>query len=138
MSSYLTFYLVPKGENQKPLMFTSYSRSTDVYQAYYEELHPAFIGNGNEPNYTELTPEKALQVVNAAKDNLKKAETALNNRIAACKELGNMSDEAIQDIAKTKDYIEDLKYNLAELQCIYCWIGDVEYSDFEKVLINID
>ena len=138
MSSYLAFYLVPKGEDKKPLMFTSYSRSTGVYQAYYEELHPAFIGNGDEPNYTELTPEKALQVVNAAKDNLKKAETALNNRIAAYKELGNMSDEAIQDIAETKDYIEGLKYNLAELQCIYCWVGDIEYSDFEKVLINID
>lgn len=138
MSSYLTFYLVPKGENQKPLMFTSYSRSTDVYQAYYEELHPAFIGNGDEPNYTELTPNKALQVVNAAKDNLKKAEIALNNRIAAYKELGNISDEAVQDIAETKDYIEDLKNNLIELQCIYCWVGDIEYSDFEKVLINID
>lgn len=138
MSSYLTFYLVPKGENQKPLMFTSYSRSTDVYQAYYEELHPAFIGNGDEPNYTELTPNKALQVVNAAKDNLKKAENALNNRIAAYKELGNMSDEAVQDIAETKDYIEDIKHYLIELQCIYCWVGDIEYSDFEKVLINID
>ena len=138
MSSYLTFYLVPKGENQKPLMFTSYGRSTNVYQAYYEELHPDFIGNSDEPNYTELTPEKALQVVNAAKDNLKKAETALNNRIAAYKELGNMSDEAIQDIAETKDYIEDLKCNLTELQCIYCWVGDIECSDFDKVLINID
>ena len=138
MSSYLTFYLVPKGENQKPLMFTSYTRSSDIYQAYYEELHPAFIGNGDEPNYTELTPEKALQVVNAAKEDLKRAETALNNRIAAYKELGNTSDEAVQDIAETKDYIEDLKNTLIELQCIYWWIGDIEYSDFEKVLINID
>ena len=137
MSSYLTFYLKPKGQD-KPLMFTSYSRSTDIYQAYYEELHPAFIGNGDEPNYTELTSEMALQVVNAAKEDLKKAETALNNRIAAYKELGNMSDEAVQDIAETKDYIEDLKSNLIELQCIYCWVGDIEYSDFEKVLINID
>lgn len=137
MSSYLTFYLKPKGQD-KPLMFISYSRSTDVYQAYYEELHPAFIGNGDEPNYTELTPEMALQVVNAAKEDLKKAENALNNRIAAYKELGNTSEEAIQDIAETKDYIEDLKSNLIELQCIYCWVGDVEYSDFEKVLINID
>lgn len=137
MSSYLTFYLKPK-EQEKPLMFTSYSKSTDVYQAYYEELHPAFIGNGDEPNYTELTSEMALQVVNAAREDLKKAEKALNNRIAAYKELGNMSDEAIQDIAETKDYIEDLKSNLIELQCIYRWVGDIGYSDFEKVLINID
>lgn len=138
MSSYLTFYLVPKGNDKKPLALMAYSRNSDIYQAYYENAHPAFIGNGDEPNYTELTSEMALQVVNAAKEDLKKAETALNNRIAAYKELGNMSDEAIQDIAETKDYIKDLKYNLIELQCIYCWVGDIEYSDFEKVLINID
>ena len=138
MSSYLTFYLVPKGEDKKPLTFISYSRNNDVYQSYYEELNPAYIGNGDEPNYTELTPEKALQVVNAAKDNLKKAEKALNNRISAYKELNDTSEEAIQDIASTREYIEELKEGLAELQCIYNWVSDIEYSDFEKVLINID
>ena len=138
MSSYLTFYLVPKGEDKKPLTFISYSRSNDVYQSYYEELNPAYIGNGDEPNYTELTPEKALQVVNAAKDDLKKAEKALNNRISAYKELNDTSEEAIQDIASTREYIEELKEGLAELQCIYNWVSDIEYSDFEKVLINID
>ena len=79
-----------------------------------------------------------MQVVNATKEDLKRAETTLNNRIAAYKELGNTSDEAVQDIAETKDYIEDLKNNLIELQCIYDWVRDIEYSDFEKVLINID
>jgi len=138
MSSYLTFYLVPKGEDKKPLTFISYSRNNDVYQSYYEELNPAYIGNGDEPNYTELTPEKALQVVNAAKDNLKKAEKALNNRILAYKELNDTSEEAIQDIASTREYIEELKEGLAELQYIYNWVSDIEYSDFEKVLINID
>lgn len=138
MSSYLTFYLVPKGEDKKPLTFTSYSRNNDVYQSYYEELNPAYIGNDDEPNYTELTPKKALQVVNAAKDNLKKAEKALNNRISAYKELNDTSEEAIQDIASTREYIEELKEGLAELQYIYNWVSDIEYSDFEKVLINID
>ena len=138
MSSYLTFYLVPKGENQKPLAFTSYSRNNDVYQSYNEELSPAYIGNDDKPNYTELTPEKALQVVNAAKEDLKKAERALNNRISAYKELNDTSEEAIQDITDTKEYIEELKEGLAELQCIYNWVSDIEYSDFEKVLINID
>ena len=138
MSSYLTFYLVPKGEDKKPLTFISYSRNNDVYQSYYEELNPAYIGNGDEPNYTELTPEKALQVVNTAKDDLKKAEKALNNRILAYKELNDTSEEAIQDIASTREYIEELKEGLAELQCIYNWVSDIGYSDFEKVLINID
>ena len=138
MSSYLIFYLVPKGEDKKPLTFISYSRNNDVYQSYNEELSPAYIGNGDKSNYTELTPEKALQVVNAAKEDLKKAENALNNRIAAYKELGNISDEAIQDIADTREYIEELKEGLAKLQCIYNWVLNIEYSDFEKVLINID
>jgi hypothetical protein len=40
MSSYLTFYLVPKGEDKKPLTFTSYSRNNDVYQSYNKELNP--------------------------------------------------------------------------------------------------
>lgn len=138
MSSYLTFYLVPKGEDKKPLTFISYSRNNDVYQSYNKELSPAYIGNGDNPNYTELTPEKALQVVNAAKEDLKKAERALNSRISAYKELNNASEEAIQDITDTREYIEELKEGLDELQCIYNWVSDIKYSDFEKVLINID
>lgn len=138
MSSYLTFYLVPKGDDKKPLTFVSYSRINDVYQSYYEELNPAYMGNSDETNYTELTPEKALQVVNTAKDDLKKAEKALNNRISAYKELNDTSEEAIQDITSTREYIEELKENLSELQYIYDWVSEIEYSDFEKVLINID
>lgn len=42
MSSYLTFYLQPaqkKAEKpEEPMLLASYSRSSDVYQAFYEEL----------------------------------------------------------------------------------------------------
>lgn len=64
MSSYLTFYLVPKKTRKKydynkddghteievelstgtPLALMSYSRSNDIYRAFNETLNPAYAG----------------------------------------------------------------------------------------------
>ena len=137
MSSYLTFYVVPKGEDKKPLTLIAYSRSNDIYQAYYEHANLAFYGNGDEPNYTELTPGLAQHVVNIVREDLDKAKRNLQNRIDVYKELGNNSEEAIQDIAETKEYIKELEETIVELQFIANLVSDIEYSDFEKVLINI-
>ena len=82
MSSYLTFYLVPKktrkkygyDENEgnteteeeistgKPLVLFSFSRNNDVYQAYNNSLNPAYAGM--EEKYTEVTYEDSQKVVN--------------------------------------------------------------------------
>lgn len=144
MSSYLNFYLVPKkregvSEEPKPLLFNSYSRASDVYTAFYENLRPAYIGSGDTTNYTELTAKDVRRVIDEVRKDLNNAETNLKNRMEAYKALSDKpTDEAVYDYTSTKEYIEELKENIYDLEGIHTWIEDLEYSDFEKVLINID
>jgi DNA repair exonuclease SbcCD ATPase subunit len=142
MSSYLNFYLVPKEhkEGDKPLLFTSYSRSNPVYQRYWEDLHPAYAGN--EDKYTELTPEMANSVFHSAKEELDKTKESFNNEVEAFQHLKNVTteqvNEYIQNYKDSKQCIQELEEEVTELEVISQWVAEMEYSDFEKVLINID
>ena len=142
MSSYLTFYLVPKGENQKPLAFISYSRSNEIYQAYYENAHPAYYGNGEEPNYTELTKDLSHYVVSELKEDLDKCEKNHEAKIKALQALPKLEGEALeeylQETSSGVEYINDLKDTLRFAGFIDDIVNDLEFSDFEKVLINTD
>lgn len=142
MSSYLTFYLVPKGENQKPLAFISYSRNSDIYQAYYEHANPAFYGNGEEPNYTELTEELSHHVVDELRESLDKYEKNHEAKIKALQALPKLEGEALeeylQETSSGVDYINDLKDTLRFADFIDDIVSDLEFSEFDKVLINID
>lgn len=142
MSSYLTFYLVPKGDDKKPLALISYSRNSDIYQAYYENANPAFIGNSNEPNYTELTKELSNHVVNELREDLSKYEKLHEAKIKALQALPKLEGEALeeylQETSSGIEYLDDLKDTLKFADFIDDIVSDLEYSDFEKVLINID
>lgn len=142
MSSYLTFYLIPKGEDKKPLALMAYSRNSDIYQAYYENANPAFYGNGDEPNYTELTKDLSHHVVNELREDLNKIEKSHEAKIKALQALPKLEGEALeeylQETTSTIDYINDLKDTLKFADFIDDIVNDLEYSDFEKVLINID
>ena len=142
MSSYLTFYLVPKGENKKPLALISYSRNSDIYQAYYKNANPAFYGNGDEPNYTELTKDLSHYVVNELREDLNNYEKSHEAKVKALQALPKLEGEALeeylQETTSTLDYINDLKDTLKLVEFIDDIVNDLEYSDFEKVLINID
>jgi len=145
MSSYLNFYLVPKkkdwmSEEPKPLLFNSYSRGTEVYQSIYEELNPVWYGNGDTPAYTEITAGDIKKVVNATKEYLERIETKLEHKMECYKKLSVEDiEDAVSDYTSSKEYIEEVKENIADLEGIYNWMLDLEYSDFEKkVLINYD
>ena len=58
MSSYLTFYIVPKEEGSKPIALLNYSRNNDIYQYFVDNVRVAFVGMEENPQYTELTEEK--------------------------------------------------------------------------------
>ena len=62
MSSYLTFYIVPK-EGNKPIALLNYSRNNDIYQYFVDNVKVAFIGMEENPQYTELTEEKGFKSV---------------------------------------------------------------------------
>jgi len=144
MSSYLNFYLVPKKkeedtEEPKPLLFNSYSRNSDVYSSFHENLHPVFIGSGDTPNYTEIKAEDVKIVVEAIKKYLNQVEDKLAARIEAYKTLTATPDkDAIDDYTSTKEHIKETQELVNELEGIYAWVSGIEYSSFDKVLINID
>lgn len=146
MSSYLNIYLVPKKlegatEEPKPLLFTSYSRSSDIYQTIYEELNPVFIGNGDTPNYSELKASDLQKAINEVSKTIKKSEERLVSTAEAYKAMSDkIPEEVVDDYVSTKEYLKELKETVSELECISCWVSDIELgcTSFEKVLINID
>jgi len=157
MSSYLTFYLVPKKTKKKydfnkddghseievelskgePLVLMSYSRSSDVYQAYNDELNPAYCGM--EEKYTELTYEDSKRVCSEFEKDMKETKQRLEIDYKMLKE-GGYNSELHEDIQSFEKYIAEQKATLEELKFISNLVYEVAegYTDFEKVLINID
>ena len=155
MSSYLSFYLVPKktktrytydengGHEEeikisdgKPLYLMCYSRNTDIYQSFNETLNVAYAGN--EEKYTELTYEDAKRVVSEFENDIKITEKRLETDYKMLKE-GGYHDDLFSEIQGMEDHLSEQKESLEELKYIassvYEWTNN---TDFEKVLINID
>lgn len=156
MSSYLTFYLVPKktrkqydfdkddGHTEKeielskglPLALMSYSRGDEVYQAYSETLNPAYCGM--EDKYTELTVEGAQSVIDDYCKEIEDSEERLRVNYKMLKE-GGYSSELWEEIHSAEKYLKEQKETLEELINIKNLVYEAtNYSDFEKVLINVD
>lgn len=146
MSSYLNFYIVPKSnevQGAKPLLLTSYSRNTDIYQKFYEETHPVFIGNGDKPNYTELSTELMNDIINSARKDWDKAQQSYASRMDAYKSVkldSEAFDKYVEDVTSTEEYLKELKQLVTYLEAIADIVNDTSLgcTDFEKVLINID
>lgn len=157
MSSYLTFYLVPKKSKKRydynkddghteieielskgePLCFMSYSRSSEIYQAYNDTLHPAYCGM--EDKYSELTYEDSQEVIREYEKEIKDLEERLKIDYKMLKE-GGYSSELWEDIHSMEKYHSEKKEVLEELRMISHLVYECVdgYNDFEKVLMNID
>lgn len=157
MSSYLSFYIVPKLSKKKydynkddgnteveiklseglPLLLFSYSRNNDVYQAYNETLNPAYAGM--EEKYTEVSYEDAQKVVREYENDIKKSEQRLAINYKILKE-GGYSSELWEEIHSEENYILEQKNTLEELKFIANLVYEITstWSDFDKVLINVD
>lgn len=135
MSSYLTFYLVPKAEDSKPLALMSYSRSSDIYQYFDDTIHPAYIGMGDETQYTELTVAMVDEVLEDLKNDISKAR----KRVAEYEKHAAGNSEIIEDILGQKEWIEDLEWALHKIE----FIRDIVYeascgwNEYNKVLCNV-
>ena len=63
------------------------------------------------------------------------------DRIAIAKEVSptkEFLEDLIEDSLATKEYIEELENTIKELENIASWVNNIQYSEFEKVLANID
>lgn len=154
MSSYLTFYLVPKktrvickeGKEEEvkvsegiPLPLIMYTRSSNIYQLFYEEIHPVYAGL--EEKYTTLTIEKMKDLLNTYRREIAEDEEHYRNKVQVIRELGgNLEAVNINELIEDSNLIKEKKETLSELEFISSLVHDVEfgYTGFEKVLINID
>ena len=155
MSGYLTFYLVPKktkkfysyndGEEKEvesklseglPLTFMTYTRSSNIYQAFDENLSIAFCGK--ETKYTDITLEDVHHVYNSVKNEIQSSESRLEVDYKILKD-GGYSSELWEQIHSTEDFLKEQRELLAEIQGIVNIVSEVAdgYTDFEKVVANI-
>lgn len=151
MSSYLTFFLVPKKSKkrykdgaeeeikltQEPLALCSFCRSSDIYQVISEELNPAYAGNYDK--YSEITYLDIKNVCDTYKN--EHIETTKRRLETLYKIVRATADsDIIDDIMNTEEYLRDCEFILEKLKALRDIIYEVYegYGDFEKVLINID
>lgn len=139
MSSYLNFYLMPKG-GEKPLHFCSYCRASEIYQKFYNELRVVYTGE--DPQYQELTSEDVLRVLNNLESDIEDKESKFDNLVKFIMAVKLTKMDNIQELIKlhndARESLDELEEVKQEIKYIFHWVREIEYSDFEKVLINID
>lgn len=132
MSSYLSFYLVPRAHPEEKLLLQSFSRSNEVYQRFSDNLNIAYAGN--KEKYTKLTISDVESVIQDIDADITKAETRRTEYEKFC--YGN--PESIEEIISTKEYIRDLQSTRDYISFIRDVLTDLDYSGFSDVLCNID
>lgn len=135
MSSYLTFYVRSKDEGSKPIPLVSYSRNNEIYQQFNDIIHPVYIGNSDECQYTTLTIEQVDSVIKEIESELRKVKFRLEEYTKHAS--GNM--DMVEYIIEQKEYIEDLEYTLYRTMFIRELVSDSLYSwSRHEILCNID
>ena len=138
MSSYLSFYVVPKRKSEEEqkqyIILTAYSRSCDIYQYFNDNLNIAYAGNEDE--YTTLTTENIASVINDFKRDIDNAF----KRLVEYEKYAPNNPEYIDEIIELKKYIEDLQYWKDKTSFIVDMIEDTKFysSGIEEVCCNID
>lgn len=138
MSNYLNIYLIPKRKDKKEkkqyLLLNSYSRNSDVYEAFYENMHLVF--SWDRDKYTTIT----LVDIKNIQEDLNKSIHNTQKRLTEYKKYAHNNPEYIEDILSMKEVLEDYQntYNI-----VYS-IGDIVqetvngYNDFEEICCNIN
>jgi hypothetical protein len=136
MSSYLTFYVVPKAEGSKPLALVSYTRSSAIYRCFNETLNVAYIGMGDEPQYTELTISKVNEVIEDMKDEIEGDK----KRVAEYEKHAAGNTDIIEYIIELKEDIEILEYFLHKVEFIKDLVEEASnsWNEYNKILCNVD
>lgn len=139
MSSYLSFYVVPKRkskeEEKQYIILTAYSRNCDMYQYFNENLNIAYAGN-KEDEYTTLTAEDVNLVINDFKKDIDNSF----KRLVEYEKYAANNPEYIDEIVELKKYIEELQYWKDKISFIADMISDTGFysSGIEEVCCNID
>lgn len=130
MSSYLNIYAKFKDDSREPLLLVSYTRSSEVYQYFEQEIHPIFIGM-DEVKYTDLTFDNTGLVCDALISEIKK----LSRRIEEYEKHAGGNLEIINEIIELKEYKEELANALSECSFIKMLTGETQYSYTKYTLV---
>lgn len=136
MSSYLNIYIQPIQENVDPIKLISYSRNSEVYQAFYEDIHPIYIGD-DEIKYTDLFIDDIDRVLYSLNESINNISKRLNEYEKHAS--GNV--EIIDSIIGLKDYLEELKETSNTINFIRRLVEGAScnfLTGFNKVMCNID
>lgn len=139
MSSYLNIYLVPKRKNKDKgekqyLLFTSYSRSTDIYEVFNEYVNPIFIGNV-ENHYTTLNKDDVALMIDGVLTDMRTSQ----ERLEVYEQYAPKNEEYIQEILTLREVIRDYKSTHDFLIFLKNLVENTidGYNDFEEICCNI-
>lgn len=138
MSSYLSIYIVPKRksnkEEKKHIIVAAFSRNSEIYQYFSENINPTFIGS-IKPNYTTITGKSISDVV----VDLNKDINSSKDRLAEYEKYAKDNPNYIQEIIELKKYISDLQYTKGEVCFIEEMVDGIDfYGELEEVCCNIN
>ena len=136
MSSYLTFYVVPKAEGSKPLALVSYTRSSAIYRCFNETLNVVYIGMGDEPQYTELTVRKVDEVLEGMKNDISKYQ----EKISEYQKHAAGNTEIIEYNLEMKEDLDILEWALHKGEFIrdLVYEASCDWNEYNKILCNVD
>lgn len=136
MSSYLSFYIVPKRKSEKEpkqhLILAAFSRSNEIYQYFNENVNPAWSGDGE--TYTHLDKEEVGLVMG----DISKDIESYKARLVEYERFANNNPEYIEEIVQMKKDISDLEYWRGMAAFIDEMVDSANYYDtIEEVCCNI-
>lgn len=134
MSSYLNIYLVPKREDDKEekkyLLLTSYSRNSDIYKFFQENINPRYTG------HTSLSPGNIQIVIDDLESEIKSSK----ERLELYDKYARDNPDYIQEILNVREILGDYNETLNTVKTIKDIVENIEegYSDFEEICCNIN
>lgn len=138
MSSYLSFYIVPKkrkeNEEKRHILILSYSRSSEIYQYVHENINPAFVGSDGE-KYTTLDKENLGTVMRDIRQDIAKVK----ERLELYEKYASSNADLIEDVISQREYLKELEFCESQLCFIEDLVDNAEfYKEVEEVCCNID
>ena len=136
----MSIYVVPKRksseENKQYIILASYSRNTEIYQQFWENIDPAFIGNDEEDHYTTIGKTEIASVLSSFDSEIRKFTATLTEYEKYAKD----NPDYIQMIIEYKEEIANLQYWRDKTSFIEDMIEMTNYYDsgIEEVCCNID
>ena len=139
MSSYLSFYVVPKRKTKEEpkqyIILCSYSRNSDIYSYFNDNLNVAYAGN--DEKYTTITKDDINVVLKDFEEGIK----ANTIKLAEYEKYVSANPDYIQDILELKSEISNLAYWRDKTSFIADIIDELNYqysNGIEEVCCNID